>query len=338
MDLENEQETIEQVVEHVSPEPKEEPKENKELSVRDEIKKARKEVKEKNEVVQHDQEPKASKDKTPKDGAAVSNKEVPQLEAPKSWASPAKAKFSTLDPELQKYVLSREDEVHKTISKQDEDRQFGKTMKDAFTPYMATIAAEGGTPEKAVKQLLNTAYILRTGTPQQKLQLIHQVARDYGVNLGTQTQPVNQELHSLQSQVQQLTSKLQERENYQQQQEQATVQSKIQEFSSNPKNVHFEEVKAHMAALLSGGVAKDLDDAYEQAVWARPDLRSTLMQAQQADVEAKQKAEAKAKYDAARRAGSSVTGAPGKIVDAKADTNLSLREQLRANLRAAQST
>lgn len=336
MELDNEQETVIEPIETVAPAETVEPP--KALSVRDEIKRAKKEVKEKHETSEPDTKQKAPKDKTVVANPVVSQEVQKPVDAPKSWTPAAKAKFATLDPELQKYVLSREDDVHKTISRQDEERQFGKTLKDVIAPYMATITAEGGTPEKAVKDLLNTAYVLRTGTPQQKFQLIHQVARQYGVNLGTQPQPMNQELHSLQSQVQQLTSKLQERETYQQQQEQATVQSKIQEFSADPKNAHFEEVKAHMAALLSGGVAKDLQDAYDQAVWARPELRSTLLQSQQAEAEAQRKVEAKAKYDAARKAGSSVSGAPGKIADAKADANLSLRDQIRANLRAAQST
>jgi hypothetical protein len=33
-----------------------------------------------------------------------------------------------------------------------------------------------------------------------------------------------------------------------------------------------------MAALLQAGRATDLDDAYDKAIWARPDLRATLLQ------------------------------------------------------------
>lgn len=306
----------------------------KELSTREAIQDAVKQVKEKAKPEKTQAAPEAVKTETEAKPVVEKPKTI---QPPQSWSAAAKAKFSGLDPILQKEILRREDDSHKAITKQDEDRNFGKQLRDVIQPYMPIITAEGGDPAKAVKQLLNTAYVLRTGTPQQKMQLIHQVARDYGVNLGGQPQPMNQELHSLQQQVQQLTQKLAEKETKEQQQAQTTVQQQIEAFAADPKNTHFHEVEAHMAALLQGGVAKDLQDAYDQAVWARPELRSTLLQSQQAEAEAKRKEAARAQVEAARKAGSSVSGAPGKIANAP-PVDRPLRDELRANLRAALSS
>ena len=93
-----------------------------------------------------------------------------------------------------------------------------------------------------------------------------------------------------------------------------------------------------MAALLKDGLAKDLQDAYDQAVYARPDIRSTLLEQQLAEKEAKRVADAKAKADAARKASGSVTGSPGATAPSKSNVpERSLREELVANLAAARN-
>jgi hypothetical protein len=66
-----------------------------------------------------------------------------------------------------------------------------------------------------------------------------------------------------------------------------------------------------MAALLREGAAKGLQDAYDQAVWARPDTRATLLAQQRAEEEQKRRTEAKAKAEAAKRKSVSITGGPG---------------------------
>jgi hypothetical protein len=54
-----------------------------------------------------------------------------------------------------------------------------------------------------------------------------------------------------------------------------------------------------------------LQDAYDQAVWARPDTRATLLAQQRAEEEQKRRTEAKAKAEAAKRKSVSITGGPG---------------------------
>jgi hypothetical protein len=79
-----------------------------------------------------------------------------------------------------------------------------------------------------------------------------------------------------------------------QQKESEALNNEIVKFSSDPSHSHFESVKSDMAGLLQAGLAKDLADAYEQAVWRNPTIRASILAEQQAEAKkgATQKAQA----------------------------------------------
>lgn len=269
--------------------------------------------------------------------------EIKSVSPPNSWAAQAKAKWAELPPEIQAEVTRREVETHKEITRQDEERQMGKSIKEVVTPYMPMITADGSTPQIAIKSLLNTAYLLRTANPQVKGRMILDMARQFGADLSqeSQQQPkIDPQLQAIQSELAQLKNERQSEVSLREQQDNATIQSAISVFSSDPNHPHYEQVKAHMASLLKGGMttganySEHLKDAYEQAVWAQRDIRSTLIDQQKADVEAKLMADKKAKAEAARKAAVSVTGHPGATAPANiTNNNLGLREQLQAAYR-----
>src|ERR1700741_262683 len=258
--------------------------------------------------------------------------------APEHLKPAIKAKWDTLPPDVQEAIIAREEEADKVIKRQDEERMFGKQVKDVITPYMPMIQAEGSTPAIAVQSLLNTAYQLRTGTPQQKGQLIMQLAKQFGAELPQVSQGdtyVDPQVQAIQQELESLKSNLQQTATQREQQEQANINSTIAAFAADPKNVHFETVRNHMSALLKAGVAKDLQDAYDQAVYVNPDTRSALLQSQQADLEAKRVAEQKEKPDAPRKPAGSITGGPGATAPKNPSVaSRSLREELEANFRS----
>jgi|JI10StandDraft_1071094.scaffolds.fasta_scaffold01073_27 hypothetical protein len=261
---------------------------------------------------------------------------APALEAPQAWTGPMKEKWSTLAPDVQAEILRRENDIHKMVTSKEGELRLGREMKDVINPYMPIIAAEGGNPVTAVQSLLNTAYQLRTGTPQQKVALIHQIAETYGVDLGQagnqQAAPDNyiQSLHNEIAQLKQtlnpdaIMSRLQEK------QESDRIQAEVNAFAANPANKHYEQVKAFMAPLLASGQAKDLQEAYDMACYANPQIRSTLLQEQDAERQAKRKAELTAKKQAAV----SVTGSPSANAGNAKSPERTLREELQANLAA----
>jgi hypothetical protein len=104
----------------------------------------------------------------------------------------------------------------------------------------------------------------------------------------------------------------------------------------------FAELEAEMTSLAqfdrTQGRAPVLEDLYDRALWATPSTREK-QQAAQRDAEAKQAAEErKAKSEQARRAGSSITGAPGPGQSAQAANDLSLRDTIKANMGGARNT
>lgn len=259
------------------------------------------------------------------------------LAPPNGWSTEAKAKWHELSPEVMAAVQKREQDIAKFTSTRDEHASFGKEIYQTVQPYLATIRAEGGTPRGAIESLLNTAYVLRTGSAEQKRQLILQTAQQFGVDLGTPAAKPNgqpptnagsPEIAALQREVAELRGALTQRETAAHNQLQSEVQTEIEAFAADPKHPHYSEVKAHMAALLREGAAKNLQDAYDQAVWARPETRATLQAQQRAEEEQKRRTDAKAKADAAKRKNVSITGGPGNTAGAAAPGGRSIREEL----------
>ncbi|WP_375764230.1 hypothetical protein ACE10X_13185 [Bradyrhizobium sp. Pha-3] len=124
--------------------------------------------------------------------------------------------------------------------------------------------------------------------------------------------PITQELNALKSFVQQ--------------QQEAGVQSEIQRFASDPKHTFFENVKADMGRLINSGYADTLEDAYEKACWANPEIRDLLIKQQTTQVP-----DTGAKVAAAtqaRAAAKSITGSPIPNASAKGP-NLSLEDEIR---------
>ena len=268
----------------------------------------------------------------------------PSSKPPVAWKPEMREKFNGLPPEVQKYITDREEEVHRGFTKQDDERNLGRSVKEVITPYMPIITAEGGTPLTAIKDLLNTAYVMRTAPPAQKSQLFARLAQQYGVDLRSVAQPaqnvppvvkaLQDEVAKLQAHISTEQTQRQQADYWRQQQEQTTVNSLIHEFQSNPANVHFEQVRPLMSALLQSGQAQDLQDAYDKAIYATPEIRAQILEADKANQEAQRIANAKSKVDAARKAGSSVNGGPGVAVPNHGSPDRSLADDLRANYKA----
>ena len=236
------------------------------------------------------------------------------IRVPSSWAPEAKAKFESLDPAVQRAIAKREQEIDSGLRKKGEEIKRYEPLEALIAPRRDQWSLQGMDEVKAI-QTLFAAQDLLEKDPVRGLTLL---AQSYGVNLASvagqpsaqpdarttgqpqaQPDPVASELQILK---QELHALKQGRE----QEVQQTYQSQIEAFASDPANIYFENVKPQMAALLKAGVATDLPDAYQQAVWADPTIRPLLL-AQQTAPKTDQ---ARAHAEKARAAGVSVTGSP----------------------------
>lgn len=269
---------------------------------------------------------------------------------PSTWTATAKAEYAKLPEVVRNEIKKRESDFQKGISQYKSAAEFGSKMDQVVRPYMPTIQQAGGQPEKVIQNLLHTAYTLRTGTPQQKQQLLLQVAQEYGVDLGSKpqetpagidqnaiAQTVQQLLQPHLQQFQQFQGQFQTAEQQREQAEQKQLASQIEAFRTatddkgQPKHVYFDNVRGTMAALIDSGDAQSLDDAYVMACRAHPEVSRILEQQRSSESEAKRLAEQKRLADEARRA--TTVNAQGQGGVGIADTSkFSLRDELAAAL------
>lgn len=266
------------------------------------------------------------------------------VKPPDSWSPAAKAKFAALDPDVQTEIARRESEVHKGFTKQDEHRNAGKAFEQAINPYLPMIKAEGSDPVRATAALLQSAYTLRAGTPDQKEQLLIGLMSQYQIDpnrvfqrlQGTQqSQQVDPQVTQLQQQLAQLQQRFSQGDQQAEQAQTAQINTTIESFASDPKNMYFSNVKPEMAALLREGRAKDMQEAYDMACWARPDIRPLMQQ----QIDLQKQATAQARTQKARKAGSTLTGSPTGSVAGSGNTNAgaSLSDDLRSVYREVMS-
>ena len=248
--------------------------------------------------------------------------------APNTWSTAAKAAWVNADPVLKAEISKREADVHREFTRQDGERNLGKQFRQVIEPHAAMIQQDGGNPVKGFQNYLETARILRGNDAQMKATLVRQMCQQFNIDLNAQ--PVAQNYQQAYTPPQQPAIDRQQLEA--EIRGNLTLQAKIDAFAADPKNEHFEAVKPAMVALLSGGMASNLEEAYEGALWVRPDIRSSLIARETKAVQDQRVAQAKAKADAARRAGGSVTGSPGigQQSDPQAGTR-TLRQELEAN-------
>ncbi len=222
--------------------------------------------------------------------------------APKSWKAEMHEHFAKLDPSVQEYVETRENQMAEGVKAVAEDARFGKTLKEVIAPYKGLIQAQGLTEDKAIGTLLNAHHILTNAPPQQKAQYLSQLARSYGIDLGqtpqTQTQ-VDPMVRQLQQQVSQITNQLTQTQTRELEAKRLEVSTQVEKFAS-ADHPYFDEVADDIVAYINAG--HSLEDAYQKAVWANPLSRQKEIDRISKEEQAKFKENARLEGLSARKA------------------------------------
>jgi hypothetical protein len=158
----------------------------------------------------------------------------------------------------------------------------------------------------AFDNLMQTQHSLRTGTPEQKRQALESIRQTYGISDAEDDEYRDPELASLESQVQSLSSQINQGQYAQQQAQLDAANTQIEQFKAQvddkgtPLHPHFDAVEGTMSALVGNGQANDLKSAYDMAVYADATIRQQLVNEQVA--KAKAEAQAKVKTVKAKKA------------------------------------
>lgn len=267
----------------------------------------------------------------------------------KSLKKELEAHWNNAPPELTKAWVEREAAIERFHSESKQKLAVADELLNEFRPYEWILRNENATPAMAIRDLMKTGAILRTGTPEQKAQHLALAARQFGVPLdlvsayaqGQQAAPMPQQDPVYQQLFQEVNSLKQQLTNIGQQR----AMSAIQQFAADPANAHFERLQGEIIDILNSpnlsakagindGMSEmeRLSKAYQAALQYDPELSAQVIaqqQAAQAEAQRKQAAEAALK---AKQTAVQVRGAPSASLPAAVDPT-DRREVLRNALR-----
>jgi hypothetical protein len=199
------------------------------------------------------------------------------------------------------YANQRESEYKKGVSTYKAEADRAKSYENAIAPFADNLSKRGIAPAQYIENLVRAEQILSNAPYEQKVQVFHKLAADYGIQLNggqvTQLDPYTQQLMSQLNQVNQEVSSIKGR--FAQEENQRLMQEIEKYRSDTEKYPHFDVVREEMAQLLELGKAQDLETAYKKAVRMNDDVWSVeqerlLKDAKQATIKAQQVAKAKA--------------------------------------------
>lgn len=196
--------------------------------------------------------------------------------------------WSTLPEIVREEIHRREQHIHDGLRQYRDAAAFGTSIAREMLPYQNIMRERGVEPRALIRDIMSALHTMATGTDERKAQVFLKLANDYGINLDTVQSmrtrapaPLAPELSDALQRIQRLetyiTSRLQEAEQRQLADDEATVQR----FLNDPKNEHARTVQQEMAALLQSGQADTLEDAYQQALWLNAKTRQILLNKQE---------------------------------------------------------
>lgn len=245
-----------------------------------------------------------------------------EIAPPDDWPKEDRERFQQLPNEarqlaLVQYKRMQADYTRKTQALAD-DTRLARQLKDEVIDddVRQDLHANGMDEAQGVRQLVQMHKWAKNDPAGYVRHVAQQAGLDAEAVLNGDEQPAAQQtpqtqedprLQKLQEQVQTLTQTEQQRQHQALQQQ---IESFRQEADENgePKRPHFDEVQGEMVRILNAGLANGLDDAYDKAVWADPNIRQKVLERQQQAQAANQTKQQAA--DKAKRSGRNPRGQP----------------------------
>ena len=268
---------------------------------------------------------------------------VPSIAAPPaSWSPQAKALWGkdALSPAevavWKAEAVKREGDVEKGF------REYGEYKP--LKPYMDMARQSGTTLDKALENYTGLEKLLRKDVFAGVERMLQNMRVDpvafanaYLARQGVSQQSGNQPQPAPQAQFNSddliNRAKSAAMQEFRQEQQTARVHDQINSFASDPKNIYFKNVEGAMSSLITSGLAKTLEDAYDKACKLDPVI-STLIQQRPSPVPGV--TTASSAVPQARAAAKATMGAPsaGLKPGSSPEQSLSIREAAVAALAA----
>jgi len=253
---------------------------------------------------------------------------TPAIPPPTDWTGNAKLKWDRLPREVQQEISGKWGELG-TL------RGELAPLKELIDTNRQTLVNAAGSVPEAFRQLVGFHNMYLTNP----VGLAQHILRSRGIDptqlAGAPQQPNAQpDISKLLDQA--VTARLQpfmqaaeQRDTQQIQQTVESFRSEVDPKTNQPRYPYFEDVRNYMGHLIRSGAARDIKEAYDQATWANPQIRSQLTQQQ---AEEARKGAANGAQRAANAQRVSVRGAP---LDGGSSARASGRSSVVDDVRAA---
>lgn len=242
--------------------------------------------------------------------------------APSTWKPQERLEWDKLTPATRAAIHRREADFQNGQAQLLPDAKLGSDMRKVVEPYRMVVESNYGTPENAMQAFLQTASALQMGSQQQKLQTIVGIAQQFGIDLNPLFKPVQpgqqQPQQFTDPRVDQLLAHQREQDQQRQQRDQREIEGNVtrwmneKDAAGNPLRPYVGDVINELSVLIPQIRQADsslthlqaLEQAYDRAVWANPDVRAALQGQQQTELANKQRLDSQDRVRDARRTAS----------------------------------
>ena len=281
---------------------------------------------------------------------SVEEEQAPELEAisaPKHWPKEEQEIFNAWDANVQHQVMDRYKAMEGDYTKKTQAlakyKKRNESLDEIYGPFRDDFQRAGMDEVAATRQLLAAHKYLRED-PQQALKWL---AQSYGVDLkavnddtAIEDEYADPQMKAMQQQIAQLqgtiTNQQQQAQNMQKQEVQAMIDNfqTAKDADGNLKHPHFDVVQNQMSGLISSGVAKDIESAYEMAVYANPETRAKVLD-EKVKKETKQEVKAEAVQKAKKQQRVNVKGS-GTPSNSAVPSGMTLNETIKFSMKQLQ--
>ena len=213
----------------------------------------------------------------------------PAIEAPQSLSDDVKKVWATLPPAVQAEWAKRESESTQKITTDGQKIKALSSFEEALAPFQARLQQVQAPPHEYVRRLAAADQMLASDP----VRGIQEVARLYGIDLRQAVTGQPDPNNALHSKIHELETRLSDREKADEQARLRAANQQIEQFKKD--RPYFDAAVDMMDKLITSGAAKGLEDAYDMAINAHPEIRAKRDTEAKAEAEKKAAEEAKAK-------------------------------------------
>ena len=299
------------------------------------------------EVQKEEDQPEETEEGVEEEQVEEKAPELEALTAPKHWPKEEQEIFNAWDANVQHQVMDRYKAMEGDYTKKTQAlakyKKRNESLDEIYGPFRDDFQRAGMDEVAATRQLLAAHKYLRED-PQQALKWL---AQSYGVDLkavnddtAIEDEYADPQMKAMQQQIAQLqgtiTNQQQQAQNMQKQEVQAMIDNfqTAKDADGNLKHPHFDVVQNQMSGLISSGVAKDIESAYEMAVYANPETRAKVLE-EKVKNETKQEVKAEAVQKAKKQQRVNVKGS-GTPSNSAVPSGMTLNETIKFSMKQLQ--